>query len=179
MNDKIRINKIVEKQNNYVVLSDESIDRNYGIIIQKGWILDNFLRNPIMLYSHNWEKPPLGIWENTRIENNKLIAIPKFAEIDNYDELKIIKALWDANILKTVSVTFLPIEVDYIKDEYNNNITVYKKQELLEVSIVAVPANANAMKIVYNSMAANDIKEQANDLNLQGVSKFSDIIKII
>lgn len=64
------------------VVSDETIDREGEIISIDGWVLDNFKRNPVMLWSHNPYDPPIGHWENIRFRTiggkKKLTMEPNF-----------------------------------------------------------------------------------------------------
>ena len=69
------------------ILSDESLN-NYGFrIITAGIQLEQFKKNPVMYFMHRRpnrfdekveEKLPIGIWENIRVDGNKLVADANF-----------------------------------------------------------------------------------------------------
>lgn len=126
------------------VLSDESVDRMGDIISASGWDLDSFRKNPIALWSHRSDQP-IGTWENLRVQDKtlrgKLTLAPK-GVIPRIDELR---ALIDAGILRAVSVGFREIESDPIDKSHPYRGTRFIKQELVECSLVSIPANANAV----------------------------------
>jgi HK97 family phage prohead protease/HK97 family phage major capsid protein len=126
------------------VLSDESVDRMGDIISADGWDLEGFKKNPIALWAHRSDQP-IGTWENLRVQDKtlrgKLTLAPK-GIIPRIDELR---ALIDAGILRAVSVGFREIESDPIDKSHPYRGTRFTKQELVECSLVSIPANANAV----------------------------------
>src|SRR5262249_40017878 len=109
-----------------------------------GWELANFKKNPIALFAHMGSFP-IGKWSNVRVEDNALQGTLTLAEEGVSDRIDEIIRLVDAGILKAVSVGFTPIEFEERKgDTYG---LVYTKQELVECSIVSVPANPNALQV--------------------------------
>lgn len=117
------------------VISDESVDRQGEIIKQDGWDLENFLKNPVILFGHDSYDLPIGKAVDIYTEGDKTYAVIEFAA-EIYDKAKTIWEMVKAGILNTVSVGF-------INNEYDNNELT--KNELLEVSIVPIPANPNAI----------------------------------
>jgi HK97 family phage prohead protease/HK97 family phage major capsid protein len=128
------------------VLSDETPDRVDDIILSNGWELDNFRRNPIALFSHRSDFP-IGKWNNLRIENKQLRGNLELAPQGSSDRIDEIRALVEANILQAVSVGFRPLEVRQRKQSEGS---VFIKSELVETSLVAVPANPNALAVAKN-----------------------------
>jgi HK97 family phage major capsid protein/HK97 family phage prohead protease len=128
------------------VLSDESVDRMGDIISADGWNLESFKKNPIALWGHRSDQP-IGTWDNIRVQDKelrgKLTLAPK-GVIPRIDELR---ALIDAGILRAVSVGFREIESDPIDKSQPYRGTRFIKQELVECSLVSIPANANAVAI--------------------------------
>ena len=50
------------------VLTDESVN-SYGYrVLTSGIKMEQFLKNPVMLYSHDNNRMPIGTWENVRPE---------------------------------------------------------------------------------------------------------------
>ena len=126
------------------VLSDESVDRMGDIISADGWDLDSFRKNPIALWGHRSDLP-IGTWDNIRVQDKtlrgKLTLAPK-GIIPRIDELR---ALIDAGILRAVSVGFRDIESEPIDKSNPFRGTRFTKHELVECSLVSIPANANAV----------------------------------
>lgn len=127
------------------VLSDATVDRYGDTIDPNGWVLDTFFKNPIALFNHS-SNFPIGKWSNLRVEDNalrgNLTMAPKGAS-ERIDELR---ALIDAGILRAVSVGFMPLDSRARKDAHGYYIgEEYVKQELVETSLVSIPANPNAV----------------------------------
>lgn len=127
------------------ILNDENKANSYGFRIpNKGINLTRFLANPVMLDSHvNSNSTVLGKWKNTRIEGSKLIAEPEFDLEDA--EAKEIEGKVRRGFIKGASMGII-----YSKDNMqmsSDGVWELIKCELLEVSIVAVPSNANAISL--------------------------------
>jgi len=124
------------------VASDETVDRAGDVILATAWQLDNFLKNPVLLWAHDYKTPPVGKVVDIWVENGKL----KFrAEFANTDFAREIANLYSDGYLNTFSVGFLPVEYEPNKETGGY---VYKKVELLEISAVPVPANPNAVAVL-------------------------------
>lgn len=123
------------------VLNEESADRMGDVIEVAGWDLAQFKKNPIALWQHNHEKP-IGTWHNVRVEGKRLIGALKLA---GTNLAKMAQQLIDEGVLKAVSVGFIPKEHEPIdeKDPYGG--WRIKAAELLEVSLVSVPAHPKAL----------------------------------
>lgn len=117
------------------VISDESVDRQGEIVKQDGWDFENFKQNPVILFGHDSYDLPIGKAVDIYTEGTKTFATIEFAA-EIYDKAMIIWNMVKTGILRTVSVGFINQEYD------NNELT---KNELLEISIVPVPANPNAI----------------------------------
>jgi len=128
------------------VLSDETPDRMGDIIQADGWKLANFKRNPIALFGHRSDFP-IGRWKNLRIEGTSLRAHLELAPAGTSDRIDEIRRLVDAGILKATSVGFRPIKYAALDPESPWDGTRFLEQELVETSLVSVPANPNALAV--------------------------------
>jgi HK97 family phage prohead protease/HK97 family phage major capsid protein len=128
-------------------MSDESVDRMGDIISADGWQLESFVKNPIALFNHN-PSAPIGTWRNLRVEDGalrgQLVPAPEgtSARIDE------IRKLVDAKILRAVSVGFKSLEDEPLDKKNPWGGLRFIKQELVECSLVAVPANPNALAVI-------------------------------
>lgn len=124
------------------VASDDIEDRDGEVIRQDGWDLNNFKQNPILLWSHDPEEPLIGKAENIRFRTidgrKKLTFEPNFHK--KSERSRLIADLVDSGYLNSVSVGFIPKELD------GNIIT---KLELLEISFVNIPANPRAVSLAF------------------------------
>lgn len=133
------------------VASDSSVDRYNTTIAAEGWKLDNYNRNPVVLWMHDHRLPPLGKAIVT-LEGGKLMAAVEFLppEVNPMAE-QMLRTL-DAGVLG-ISVGFEPIKSEYnaareTGDEWQDLVYPpldYIEQELLELSIVNVGGNAAAL----------------------------------
>jgi HK97 family phage prohead protease len=138
------------------VLSDDSTDRMGDTIQVTGWDLTNFKENPIALWAHAATRP-IGRWVDVRVVGNKLMGKLVFADAGTSPMIDEIRSLVEQRILKTVSVGFNPLDAEPIRDP-KGKMTGFNfiKQELLEVSLVAVPANPNAVAVARSLHLSND-----------------------
>ena len=102
------------------------------------------------MWAHNYNQPPIGrakrVWIDK--ETKKLMFKIEFAESEVYEFADTIYKLYLGGFLHATSVGFIPLDWEG-KDEENPfpkwEDNVYLSQELLELSAVPVPANANAL----------------------------------
>jgi HK97 family phage prohead protease len=126
------------------VLSDETPDRMGDVIMADGWDLANFQKNPIALFGHN-SSFPIGKWKNLRVVDKQLRGRLELAAAGTSPRIDEIRALVDADILRAVSVGFAPKE-SRPRPESDFGV-FFTKAELMETSLVAVPANPNALAV--------------------------------
>jgi len=140
------INK--EKYTLNMIASSQDVDRHGDTILQDGWDLKAFKKNPVILNSHNYNDATEVIaratktWIEGKGKKSKMIQTWEFA-VDANPKAKIIFDLYAGGFLHASSVGFIPTEFDKKKDG-STNYYVINKAELLEVSAVSVPANAAA-----------------------------------
>jgi len=146
-----------QKEENEIVgiASTEDPDRDGEIIKQIGWDLENFKTNPVILASHNYSNFPIGKATDIAIENGKLMFKAIFSQAT--EEARQAYELVKEGILNTFSVGFIPREFD------SKNQDIITKAELLEISLVSVPANPKAIVVAKgfkeNIMAQDMIKQ--------------------
>jgi HK97 family phage prohead protease len=142
------------------VLSDASVDR-MGEVIEQDWELSNFKKNPIALFNHN-KDAIVGRWKNLRVENDELRGHLELAPKGISARIDELRGLVEAGILKAVSVGFTPIKkvlLDEKSGKPNFGPFRYLKSELLETSLVSVPANANALAVAKSLNISEDTRK--------------------
>lgn len=133
------------------VASTGSLDRDEEKLEVDGWILDNFKKNPVLLWSHDARQLPIGKVTDIRTnEHGELVFDAIFARKEN-DFAKKVADLMSGGFLNSFSVGFNPLE----KED-----NTFKKQELLEISVVNVPANPDARV----SREFKELQEMEKDL---------------
>ena len=126
-----------------VIITTENLDRYQEVIKLDGWELDHYLKNPVVLWGHDHQKP-IGLATSVEIADGKMVAKGKFAPTAFAQE---IRQLYDAGIIKATSVGFIE------KEREGNLIT---KAELLEFSFVSVPANPYALSLAMEKELSID-----------------------
>lgn len=132
----------------YASTSDK--DRAGDVIPPSAWTknggLDNYGKNPILLFNHNYSKPIGKTTEVTVDENGLHIE----AEISKSAE---IYSLIEDGVLRTFSVGFMVKDLDYIPE---TDGFIIKDAELLEVSVVSVPCNQDATFSLKKSFSGSE-----------------------
>ncbi len=127
------------------IFSTQDVDRHGDIVLQEGWDLVNFKKNPVILNSHNYGDAAevIGKASNVKIDGKKLTGKITFAVNEN-PKAKVIFDLYAGGFLNAFSVGFIPTKFKQNKDGSTDWFTI-EEAELLEVSAVSVPANARAL----------------------------------
>jgi hypothetical protein len=90
------------------VLSDGSVDRMGDSIAASGWELDAYRRNPVVLWAHDSNAPPIGKMTSVFISGDRLIGDVQFASPETYEFADQIYRLITAGYIKAGSVGFVP-----------------------------------------------------------------------
>lgn len=141
------LKKVADGTYEYVA-SDETVDRYGDVIRVSGWDLKNYRANPIVLFAHQKDNP-VGTAPRVWVEGTQMMVRIKMADEGTSPFIDTLRKLMDQKIVRAVSVGFLPTkQPNYIRDEKNDMITgvEYVGQELLENSLVTVPANPMALQ---------------------------------
>ena len=132
------------KRENAFVFNDEKTKNSYGFkILTEGIGLKRFKKNPVMLDSHlNNNASVIGSWKEVLSENGLLTGVPVFDEEDK--QAVHLKGKVDRGFIKACSmgILFDPEDFKIIDDEL-----ILTKSELMEVSVVAIPSNANSVRL--------------------------------
>jgi len=152
------------------VFSTEGEDRHGEIVVQDGWDLENYMKNAVILFGHNHWDLPVGKMVKLGIETidgkKYLTGTIKFA-VEEYEMAKTIFNLYAGGYMKAFSVGFRNLDNSIEYDEETNESTVYlTRNELLEVSCVPIPANADAL-----------VKAAADGVDLKAYKKGLEKIK--
>lgn len=152
------------------VASSSAEDRHGEVVDVKGWDLNNFNQAPRLLWAHDHNEPAIGkvtkTWFEGDGDNKKLMFEAVFQEVT--EKARAVKELVKQGFINTFSVGFQPLEMD------GNTIT---KSELLEISVVNVPANPDAMALAYKSLKkAGFDKKVIKDVGIDSMA--DDVVEI-
>lgn len=127
-----------------VIGSTAAIDRDGESITPEGWDIKNFKKNPVILLNHNYYGLPIAKAENVRVQDGKLVFKIKFPEEGVSAEADTVRKLAKGGFINASSVGFKAREWKDGQSEKEPRRT-YLKQELLELSLVTVPSNPEAI----------------------------------
>jgi HK97 family phage prohead protease len=167
----------VQDRHAIFIASSEDKDRYGDIIRVNGWDLTNYKANPIVLFGHQSRNLPIGS-AKAWIEGTQLFADVEFAAKEVYDFADSVYKLVKAGFLNAVSVGFQPTKMpNEIKDPDTNKWTggyEFIAQELLELSVVPVPALPGALAIArsFDIDEQHVLRAMPDIANVDGASAF-------
>lgn len=131
------------------VINDETAVNIYGFrVLTSGIKLGRFKDNPVCLNNHSYQtQDVLGHWENLAVEEGKLTGSVVFDT--QSEEGKEVERQVNNGTIKgcSIGLSFSPDKMLFNE----NGETILTEFELLEVSICAVPANPNTVKLYHLS----------------------------
>lgn len=123
------------------IASTENIARDGMIIKADGWQLDNYRKNPVVLWAHGYGSMPIGR-ADVEIEDNRLLAIVTFDQEDDF--ARQVESKYRRGFLNAVSVSW---ETKAIEKAANPDVrAIVTEAELFDISAVPVPADPDALK---------------------------------
>lgn len=125
-----------------VVASDESVD-SFGTIV-RGFILDRFIANPVVLFAHDHTRI-VGGASNVRHADGALRMTITLAEEGTSATVDEVRSLRRQGLLRGISVSVLPGTLSVEKGADGCEVVVLGDNELLETTVCAIPANPNAL----------------------------------
>lgn len=147
-----------------IIASTAAIDRQGDSVDQAGWELGNFKQNPVLLWAHDYQELPIGKVVSAEVVDGKLVAEFVFAPEEANPKAQQVKNLYEGGYLNASSVGFIPLE------RQGHIIT---RAELLELSLVPVPANQEAIRLAISK--GFDISAIEKDLQKGEVADVMDV----
>jgi HK97 family phage prohead protease len=128
-----------------ITISTANVDRMGDTINPAGWKLDNFLRNPTVLWAHDTSMLPVAKANQVWVAGDKLKAIAEFTPADMSRFNDTVFQMYKKGFLSATSVGFHPLKYAFSDDPQRRSGIDFLEQELVEFSCVPVPANADAL----------------------------------
>lgn len=166
----MKITKVfdIAQTDGWIVASTPAVDRDRDRIMPMGIDLTNYLKNPVLIFGHNYHEPwaVIGRAGELAVDASGLRMRPELrAPANESDPMHIVRALWDQNLLRAASIGFAPVE--HRENEFGGRD--FLKTELLEISLVPVPANQDAIRMAVKALA-----KQTNDPHTEPDTDHSD-----
>lgn len=153
--DSVELKEFDDKTRSFLaVASTEQSDRMADKVSIKGIDLDNYMKNPVVMWAHDYRQLPLGISldieKNTR--KKQLIFRPSF---DDHEFAVKVYNSYLKRIMRGFSIGAIPLEYvrrseDEMSDEEKSRAGFFggwsfDRTELLEVSAAPIPMNPDAL----------------------------------
>lgn len=131
------------------IASSDGIKRDGNEIVNSGWLLENFRKNPVFLWCHDYSLLPLGRCPKQEIidyKNGKALRIyVEFADGEDNEMAPKVMRLYEKGFLNAVSVGWDPVDWEWrtIGDDFE--YLAFLLSDLLELSGVTVPADPEGL----------------------------------
>lgn len=153
-------------------ITTETMDREKEIVVARGGDLANYRKNPVVLWCHKYDMPPVA--KNLWIKGNGagLIAKTQYAATERAEE---IWQLRKGGFLKGYSIGFVPKSGKYgaptdqeckAAPHFAEARCIIREWELVEYSDVPVPCNPDALSLAYHGKALKLSSELVKDLHI-------------
>jgi HK97 family phage prohead protease len=137
----------------------KTVDRADEIIESDAWTLDDYKKNPVILYNHGMDaklgQTPVGKCEKIEPRDDGLYVKAKVSSVDDPD-INRVRELVKEGMLRAFSVGFSC--KDSIMDD--KGIRRIKKADLFEISIVGVPMNQDSLFSISGKMLSTKSLDQ-------------------
>ncbi len=146
---------LTKQEDGWMVASTPGVDRDRDRVLPFGADLTNFAKNPIMMFGHNYEDPwsIIGRAADTMVGADGVRFRPELRQPANdADPMNIIRLLWEQDLLRAASIGFNPME--WKENEFGGRD--FTRWELLEISLVPIPANADALRLAAKAVNADE-----------------------
>lgn len=141
-------------------------------IVEAPWQLDRFKANPVIQWAHRYDIPPVGRATSVTVEDGMLMATIEFDEDESNPLGRTVASQMRRGFLNAVSVGFAPGEAidrrSFPEDDprHGERGMVFRGSELLEISVVPIPANpeALALRSAVAQLDSRTVTERAREL---------------
>lgn len=147
-----------------ITINTGSVDRQRDRVFPRGARLDNYMINPVVQWGHEYRQPWATIGRTVKLEVSDDGIEAEFelrGAANDADPQNIVRLLWDGGWVRTASIGFRSFQWD----ENELGGVDHMEWELLEWSLVPIPANQEAIrrvaKALNNETPSNAIVERA------------------
>lgn len=123
-----------------ILITTSAVDREGDEVVAEGGDFTAYLRNPVVLFGHNQRDLPVGMATSlTRVPNKGIRARWRWLAGDAFASR--VRNAFEQGALRAASIGFIPRTAEPTPTGYR-----FTKWELLEFSLVPVPANPEAVR---------------------------------
>lgn len=143
----------LRKDGGSIRITTPSADRDRDRVMPMGGRTDRYMRNPIVQWGHMTYEPWQTVGRTTSLEvaDAGMVATFDLREpTTDADPQHIVRQLWAEKLINAASIGFQPLQAT------PNDLggLDFVSWELLEWSLVPIPANADALRLAYDAHPA-------------------------
>lgn len=116
-------------------------DRGADVVASGGAKIANYLKNPVVLFGHDYRAIPVGHCTELAVADNQITAKWKWLQGDAFADR--VKNAWDQGVLRATSIGLNPMKWGYDEERRGYD---FLEWDLLEFSICPVPMNPEAVR---------------------------------
>jgi hypothetical protein len=139
-----------------VISTEKPVRSGGGIARATGAVLAPYLRNPVVMWAHNYREPPVAKCSALQVEPGVGISAKfEFPAPGVYPLADVVRGLWDGGFINAASIGFSPLEWEMVADPEQpapppgrqaEQMPVFTRWELYEFSLVSVPRDREAVR---------------------------------
>lgn len=140
------------KDGGRIQISTSGVDRSKDRVFPQGAKIEHFMANPVVLWGHDYYSAESLIGRAKALEVTETGIVADFElrpAANDADAQNVVLLLWEQAFVRAASIGFLPNWERMIPNEFGGYD--FLDWELLEFSLVSVPANADALRLAAKS----------------------------
>lgn len=141
------LNQEDSRRSLWAVASLEEPDREGDVILAAGWELENYRKNPVILFAHKYDQPPVARALEVGVSQKGLRFRAQFPSRKEYPFADTIYQLYRGGYLRSFSVGFIPKLWEDRKPASGDGQggRLFRRHELVEISVVPIPTHPRAL----------------------------------
>lgn len=171
------------------VINTEAVDRDGEVVQPKGLKKKNYQGNPVVLVSHDYQSLPVGkaLWVKASTdEAGRDVLIAKTYFSDKTETARDVFGLLQDGVLNAFSIGFVPIKASApstkelnARPDLKNAKLIHREWELLEYSVVGVPANPEALTLAVSKGYGREVIDFISGKNANGKAAVEQIVEAV
>jgi HK97 family phage prohead protease len=141
-----------KKDGGRILITTPAVDRDKDRVLPQGVKIDNYLKNPVVQWGHDYSSPYSTIGRTTNIEVTPEGVVADFElrpAVNDQDPQNVVRLLWEGGWVKAASIGFIPLKGTKNAEGGSD----YTESELLEWSLVSIPANQTALALAVKGLS--------------------------
>lgn len=133
-----------------MIISTPAQDREGDRVVPTGGDFSNFLKNPVLVWAHDYKTLPVGRVTSIEVQPDAIKATWDWLKNDEFADR--VKNAWDQGVISAASIGFIPTE-STPNSVGGNDITAW---EMLELTLCVVPMNPTAVRAMKSLLDLTD-----------------------